>query len=231
MPPVTAFPIRAEPRHRPQLTLPSPVEGAALRVVPWLDPVADPHGVHPCSRYVELYWLGTSSVPAPPGCCAVFPTGSEVHPDGFDLDSLRDGGGRWDWASAWGRTRRSAGHCNGSAPSNWPGPTDRRVWPYAPASRRSPCATSAGSPNPAADQPPAVDGRAAPTRARADAPARPATGVQRTGRAGAHQAGRRAETRRGPVGRRWQFHPAVEACVAQRRAADVRPDGAPTDAP
>ncbi len=30
----------------------------ALRVVPWIDDVADPHGVHPCSRYVELYWLG-----------------------------------------------------------------------------------------------------------------------------------------------------------------------------
>jgi hypothetical protein len=28
-----------------------------LRIVTWLDPVADPHGVHPCSRYVELYWL------------------------------------------------------------------------------------------------------------------------------------------------------------------------------
>ena len=27
-------------------------------IVPWLDPVADPHGVHPCSRYVELYWPG-----------------------------------------------------------------------------------------------------------------------------------------------------------------------------
>jgi hypothetical protein len=28
-----------------------------LRVVPWVDPVADAHGLHPCSRYVELYWL------------------------------------------------------------------------------------------------------------------------------------------------------------------------------
>jgi hypothetical protein len=28
-----------------------------LRIVTWLDPIADPHGVHPCSRYVELYWL------------------------------------------------------------------------------------------------------------------------------------------------------------------------------
>ncbi len=28
-----------------------------LRIVAWLDPIADPHGVRPCSRYVELYWL------------------------------------------------------------------------------------------------------------------------------------------------------------------------------
>jgi hypothetical protein len=28
-----------------------------LRIVPWVDPVADPHGLEPCSRYVELYWL------------------------------------------------------------------------------------------------------------------------------------------------------------------------------
>jgi hypothetical protein len=34
-----------------------------LRVVPWLDPVADPHGLHPCSRYVELYWLGVIGPP------------------------------------------------------------------------------------------------------------------------------------------------------------------------
>ena len=33
-------------------------EHPTLRVVRWLDPIADPHGVHPCSRYVELYWLG-----------------------------------------------------------------------------------------------------------------------------------------------------------------------------
>ena len=85
MPPVTAFPIRAEPRHRPRLTLPSPVEGAALRVVPWLDPVADPHGVHPCSRYVELYWLGIIG-PSTAWLLRRLSYGLEVHPDGFDLD-------------------------------------------------------------------------------------------------------------------------------------------------
>lgn len=30
---------------------------AVLRIVPWEDEVADPLGVHPCSRYVEVYWL------------------------------------------------------------------------------------------------------------------------------------------------------------------------------
>jgi hypothetical protein len=33
-------------------------DGPTLRIVEWVDPVADPHGMHPCSRYVELYWLG-----------------------------------------------------------------------------------------------------------------------------------------------------------------------------
>ncbi|MGO8860059.1 MAG: hypothetical protein ACLQRH_04705 [Acidimicrobiales bacterium] len=37
---------------------PASVPFDRLRIVPWEDPIADPHGVHPCSRYVELYWLG-----------------------------------------------------------------------------------------------------------------------------------------------------------------------------
>jgi hypothetical protein len=41
---------------RPRLV--PPEGGPVLRIVPWVDPVADPHGLHPCSRYVELYWLG-----------------------------------------------------------------------------------------------------------------------------------------------------------------------------
>jgi hypothetical protein len=44
----------ARPRRSPTLSEGGPV----LRIVPWVDPVADPHGLHPCSRYVELYWLG-----------------------------------------------------------------------------------------------------------------------------------------------------------------------------
>jgi hypothetical protein len=57
----------------------------SLRVVRWLDPIADPHGVHPCSRYVELYWLGIIG----PSCTWLLRRlsyGLEVHADGFDLD-------------------------------------------------------------------------------------------------------------------------------------------------
>ncbi len=55
-----------------------------LRVVAWLDPVADPHGVHPCSRYVELYWLGVIG-PSTAWLLRRLSYGLEVHPDGFDL--------------------------------------------------------------------------------------------------------------------------------------------------
>ncbi len=56
-----------------------------LRVVPWLDPIADPHGVHPCSRYVELYWLSVIG-PSTTWLLRRLSYGLEVHPDGFDLD-------------------------------------------------------------------------------------------------------------------------------------------------
>ena len=57
MPTPASVPPMSEERPRPQLALPRSVGDAHLRVVAWLDPIADPHGVHPCSRYVELYWL------------------------------------------------------------------------------------------------------------------------------------------------------------------------------
>jgi hypothetical protein len=53
-------------------------------VVPWTDPVADPHGVHPCSRYVELYWLGVIG-PSTTWLLRRLSYGLEMHPDGFDL--------------------------------------------------------------------------------------------------------------------------------------------------
>ena len=56
-----------------------------LRILPWLDPVADPHGVHPCSRYVELYWLGILG-PSTTLLLRRLAYGLEIGSDGFDLD-------------------------------------------------------------------------------------------------------------------------------------------------
>jgi hypothetical protein len=79
MPPSTVSPLAVvEPRDDPP-TQPS------LRVVRWLDPVADPHGVHPCSRYVELYWLGIIG-PSTTWLLRRLSYGLEVHAGGFDLD-------------------------------------------------------------------------------------------------------------------------------------------------
>ncbi len=55
-----------------------------MRIVPWADPVADPHGVHPCSRYVELYWLGIIG-PSTTWLLRRLNYGLEVHGDGYDL--------------------------------------------------------------------------------------------------------------------------------------------------
>ena len=62
----TAFPVRAARAH-PLVTSPArlPLRGgvqmdvpATLVVLPWADPVVDPIGHDPRSRYVELFWLG-----------------------------------------------------------------------------------------------------------------------------------------------------------------------------
>jgi|GEM_PF-273129 len=58
---------------------------ATFRIVPWVDPVADPHGVHPCSRYVELYWLGILG-PSATWLLRRVSYGLEVSAGGFDLD-------------------------------------------------------------------------------------------------------------------------------------------------
>jgi len=60
-------------------------EGPTLRIVQWVDPVADPHGMHPCSRYVELYWLGIIG-PSTTWLLRRLNYGLEVHGDGFDLN-------------------------------------------------------------------------------------------------------------------------------------------------
>ena len=77
----------APPPGRPARHRPTPVLGPAerLHVVAWVDPVADPHGVHPCSRYVELYWLGVIG-PSTTWLLRRLSYGLAVRPVGFDLD-------------------------------------------------------------------------------------------------------------------------------------------------
>jgi hypothetical protein len=58
--------------------------GPSLRIVQWVDPIADPHGLHPCSRYVELYWLGIIG-PSTTWLLRRLTYGLEVHGEGFDL--------------------------------------------------------------------------------------------------------------------------------------------------
>ena len=79
------------PRTRPTEAIgqhrPPPLDRTGeptLRIVPWVDPVADPHGVHPCSRYVELYWLGIIG-PSTTWLLRRLNYGLEVHGDGYDL--------------------------------------------------------------------------------------------------------------------------------------------------
>ena len=55
-----------------------------LRITRWVDAVADRHGVHPCSRYVELYWLGIIG-PSTTWLLRRISYGLEMHEDGFDL--------------------------------------------------------------------------------------------------------------------------------------------------
>ncbi|HEV3132562.1 MAG TPA: hypothetical protein VGY51_11430 [Acidimicrobiales bacterium] len=83
MPLTTALPSPSAPPL--PLTLRPLEERTILRIVPWLDPIADPHGVHPCSRYVELYWLGVIG-PSTTWLLRRVSYGLEVHQDGFDLN-------------------------------------------------------------------------------------------------------------------------------------------------
>jgi hypothetical protein len=77
----------------PRITVPSPLrtnartaaDASVLRVVKWLDPIADPHGVHPCSRYVELYWLPAVG-PSTTWLLRRVSYGLELSEDGFELD-------------------------------------------------------------------------------------------------------------------------------------------------
>jgi len=68
---------------RSEWTGPAPT-GPSVRIVPWVDPVADPHGMHPCSRYVELYWLGIIG-PSTTWLLRRLHYGLELHGNGYDL--------------------------------------------------------------------------------------------------------------------------------------------------
>jgi hypothetical protein len=78
-PPRPLHPVDPRPRE-----VPSTTDGPTLHIVEWVDPVADPHGMHPCSRYVELYWLGIVG-PSTTWLLRRLTYGLEVHGDGFDL--------------------------------------------------------------------------------------------------------------------------------------------------
>ena len=82
--PATAAP-GSDPRSRVHPSGRVDPSGPILHIVQWTDPVADPHGVHPCSRYVELYWLGIIG-PSTTWLLRRMAYGLEVHGDGFDLD-------------------------------------------------------------------------------------------------------------------------------------------------
>ena len=123
-------------RQRPSLNLGG---GERLRIVPWLDPVADPHGVHPCSRYVELYWLPVIG-PSTTWLIRRLSYGLEMHPSGLNI-GLVETARSLGLGERMGKTLPSVGPSSGSAPSSWPGPTGRTPLPCAPASRRSPSGT------------------------------------------------------------------------------------------
>ena len=91
MPNITALPdgpipSRAEPFPATVRTGPAGhSDERGLRIVPWIDPVADPHGVQPWSRYVELYWLPVIG-PSTTWLIRRLSYGLEMHPDGLLLD-------------------------------------------------------------------------------------------------------------------------------------------------
>ena len=56
-----------------------------LVVLPWADPVVDPIGHDPRSRYVELFWLGILG-PTATLLLRRLADGLDAYPDGFELD-------------------------------------------------------------------------------------------------------------------------------------------------
>jgi hypothetical protein len=97
VPPVAVPPVAVPPVAVPPGAVPRTVHGRtaasradrsetpSLRLVPWIDLVADPHGLHPCSRYVELYWLPVIG-PSTTWLLRRLSYGLELHDEGFELN-------------------------------------------------------------------------------------------------------------------------------------------------
>ncbi len=81
---LTALRVGVVPPPPRTAARPAP-DASAVHVVAWLDPIADPHGVHPCSRYVELYWLPVIG-PSTTWLLRRLAYGLEMHPAGLQLD-------------------------------------------------------------------------------------------------------------------------------------------------
>ena len=60
-----------------------PIESLSIR--PWPDPVIDAIGHHPCSSYVETFWLGILG-PSTTFLMRHLVTSLEASPEGFELD-------------------------------------------------------------------------------------------------------------------------------------------------
>lgn len=81
--------VRARGPVAPDTPIGAPTADGAprpsIRINPWEDTVVNSHGLHPCSRYVELYWLGILG-PSTTLLLRRLTYGLEVNPTGFQLD-------------------------------------------------------------------------------------------------------------------------------------------------
>ncbi len=208
-------PLRSGSAREPGQGGPNPTDAAdipTLWIVPWVDPIADPHGLPPCSRYVELYWLPIIG-PSTTWLLRRLSYGLEVHEDGFDLHLA-------ECARSLGlgdRLGKNSPFCRaiqrlrtfelGRATRSGRG---RRPYRHPP----TPFASCPAAARLIAAQPSALARRAFIDRRGADPPPGPTAG---------HRARRRAGKERTDIERRladWQFHPAVAFRAAETATED-----------
>ena len=142
-----------------------------------------------------------SSVRPPPGCSAASPTASRCRRTGSTSTWPRRPA-RLGLGEQMGKNSPFRRALARLSPSSWPAPTARASWPSGPHIPPLPLRHLSRLPEPLQREPPAVDGRTAPARARADAAPGPAVG-RRPGRSRA-----RPGLDRAALGA-WHFHPAV----------------------